>query len=69
MNSSLVSTALRPILGIGRICTCSRSIGANSRVSPSVFFVTCALGVVRQSSSMRSASCALVIHTFLPVTT
>ena len=68
MNSSLVSTALRPILGIGRIVTCSRSISANISVIPAVRLAPGSRGLVRQSSSIRSASRALVIHTFLPVT-
>ena len=68
MNSSLVSTALRPIFGIGRIVTWSRSISANISVIPSVRLAPGSRGLVRQSSSIRSASSALVIHTFLPVT-
>ena len=68
MNSSLVLTALRPSLGISRICTCSGSISAKSSVMPSVFLAPSSFLAVRTSSSIRSACCALVIQTFLPVT-
>ena len=38
MNSSLELTALRPIFGIGRMSTWSRSRSVRNRVIPSVFF-------------------------------
>ena len=59
MNSSLVSTALRPILVIGRMSTLSRSSGAKNSVMPAVFFGDLArVAVVRHSRNIRSASCA-----------
>ena len=66
MNSSLVSTAFLPILGIGRTWTFSRSRGAKNSDMPSVRFPPSSRGLVRARISMRSASSALVIHTFLP---
>ena len=47
MNSSLELTALRPIFGIGRMSTWSRSRSVRNSVMPSVFLVT--------SSSLRGA--------------
>ena len=40
MNSSLELTALRPIFGIGRMSTWSRSRSVRNSVMPSVFLAT-----------------------------
>jgi hypothetical protein len=66
MNSSLVSTALRPSFGILRTVTRSRSIGAKNSVIPSVRFGLSSRGDVRHRMISRSASWALVIQTFFP---
>ena len=69
MNSSLESTASRPILGIGRMSTRSRSRSVRNSVMPSVFLAQSSSFVVRVSSRTFSDSSALEIHTLRPLTT
>ncbi len=69
MKSSLESTALRPILRIGRMSTCARSRSVRNSVIPSVFFSQSSSLVVRVSSRIFSDSTALEIQTLRPLTT
>ena len=66
MNSMFESTAARPILGITRASTVARSMSAKNSVSPSVERAQSSLGVVRASSTIRSAFCADEVQILRP---